>query len=61
MAEEPRLPPDEAEGDQDEIPHEQIDHQPRGGQLDQAAAGKTANMLELRVEDEDRVATHRLK
>ena len=26
MADEPRLPPDETEGDEDEVPHEQVDH-----------------------------------
>ena len=26
VADEPRLPPDETEGDEDEVPHEQVEH-----------------------------------
>ena len=57
MADEPRLPPGEAEGDEDEVPHEEVEHQPRWNQLGKAAAGELADVLELRVEH--RVATHR--
>ena len=49
MADEPRLPPDEAEGDEDEVPREQVEHQPRWNQLGNAAAGELTDVLELRV------------
>ena len=57
VADEPCLPPDEAEGDEDKVPHERVEHQPRWGQLGKVAASELAYVLELRVEQ--RVVTHR--
>ena len=51
MAHDPRLPPGEAEGYEDKVPHERVEHQPRWNQLGKAAAGELADVLELRVKN----------